>query len=269
MDGLRLPEQAAGHRGDRCRCWRTCAPPTSLPPCRTCRTSAASRSLPALDDERLADVLQELPEDDQIELLRTLADERAADILEAMDDDDAADLLGEMPAADQERLLQLMEPRRGRAGASADDLRRLHRWRPDDLRAGDPAAGRDGGRGARAGAQPGAVACHRRAGVRGAPAAGAPRAGASWAPRTCSGCCASRRAALVSGVVENDPDPLRAGRHDRATSPGTSPRTTWWPHRSSTTTTGCSARCRSTTCSTTCCRRTGATRSRRGMSAHG
>lgn len=64
----------------------------------------------ALDDERLADVLQEMDEDDQVSLLSSLADERAADVLEAMDDDDAADLLGEMSAADQERLLELMEP---------------------------------------------------------------------------------------------------------------------------------------------------------------
>ena len=64
----------------------------------------------ALDDERLADVLQELPEDDQVDLLTSLADERAADVLEAMDDDDAADLLGELPAAEQQRLLELMEP---------------------------------------------------------------------------------------------------------------------------------------------------------------
>ncbi len=64
----------------------------------------------ALDDERLADVLQEMDEDDQVLLMHSLTDERAADVLEAMDDDDAADLLGEMSAVDQERLLQLMEP---------------------------------------------------------------------------------------------------------------------------------------------------------------
>ena len=64
----------------------------------------------ALDDERLADILEELPEDDQVRLLSSLADERAADVLEAMDDDDAADLLGELPADEQERLLKLMEP---------------------------------------------------------------------------------------------------------------------------------------------------------------
>lgn len=64
----------------------------------------------ALDDERLADVMAELPEDEQVVILTALADERAADVLEAMDDDDAADLLGEMPKDEQERLLRLMEP---------------------------------------------------------------------------------------------------------------------------------------------------------------
>jgi CBS domain-containing protein/flagellar motility protein MotE (MotC chaperone) len=73
----------------------------------------------ALDDERLADVLQELPEDDQLALLRSLDEHRAADVLEAMDDDDAADLLGDMPAADQERLLELMQPE------EAEPVRRL------------------------------------------------------------------------------------------------------------------------------------------------
>src|SRR3954447_7917106 len=73
----------------------------------------------ALDDERLADVMQEMDEDDQVALLGSMADERAADVLEAMDDDDAADLLGEMSTADQERLLELMEPE------EAEPVRRL------------------------------------------------------------------------------------------------------------------------------------------------
>jgi flagellar motility protein MotE (MotC chaperone) len=64
----------------------------------------------ALGDERLADVLEELPEDDQVEILGHLGVERAADILEEMDPDDAADLLGDLPVEDAERLLQLMEP---------------------------------------------------------------------------------------------------------------------------------------------------------------
>lgn len=47
----------------------------------------------ALDDELLADIIQELPDEDQTEVLEDLTIERAADILEEMDPDDAADLL--------------------------------------------------------------------------------------------------------------------------------------------------------------------------------
>lgn len=64
----------------------------------------------ALDDERLADVLEELPEEDQIALLNTLRQDRAADVLEAMEPDDAADLLGDLPATQAQALLNLMEP---------------------------------------------------------------------------------------------------------------------------------------------------------------
>jgi CBS domain-containing protein len=64
----------------------------------------------ALDDERLADVFEEMHEADQRTLLGHLDDERAADVLEAMSPDDAADLLGELPDADANALLALMEP---------------------------------------------------------------------------------------------------------------------------------------------------------------
>jgi len=64
----------------------------------------------ALDNERLADVLEELPEEDQVALLSTLRRDRAADVLEAMDPDDAADLLGDLPATEAAELLELMEP---------------------------------------------------------------------------------------------------------------------------------------------------------------
>ncbi|MBR7836858.1 magnesium transporter [Actinospica durhamensis] len=64
----------------------------------------------ALDDERLADVLEEMPEEDQVEILVRLEVERAADVLEEMDPDDAADLLGDLPVEEAERLLGLMEP---------------------------------------------------------------------------------------------------------------------------------------------------------------
>jgi Mg/Co/Ni transporter MgtE len=64
----------------------------------------------ALDDERLADVIEELPDDDQKDILAHLDEDRAADILEAMNPDDAADLLAELPEREKDRLLALMEP---------------------------------------------------------------------------------------------------------------------------------------------------------------
>ena len=50
-----------------------------------------------LSDERLADALEEMPEDEQVHILEQLGDERAADILDAMEPDDAADLLAQLP----------------------------------------------------------------------------------------------------------------------------------------------------------------------------
>ncbi|WP_031083238.1 magnesium transporter MgtE N-terminal domain-containing protein [Streptomyces sp. NRRL WC-3549] len=73
----------------------------------------------ALDDDRLADVLEELPGDDQVEIIGKLKEDRAADVLEAMAPDDAADLLSWLPEADKERLLTLMRP------DDAADVRRL------------------------------------------------------------------------------------------------------------------------------------------------
>ena len=64
----------------------------------------------ALDDERLADVFEELSETDQRALLSHLGRDRAADVLEAMAPDDAADLLAELPDAESTVLLELMEP---------------------------------------------------------------------------------------------------------------------------------------------------------------
>ena len=76
----------------------------------------------ALDDEELADLLEELPEQDQVRLLDSLEVGRSADVVEEMQPDDAADLLAEMPAEQRERLLLAM-----RSG-QADDLRRLLRY---------------------------------------------------------------------------------------------------------------------------------------------
>jgi Mg/Co/Ni transporter MgtE len=79
----------------------------------------------ALDDERLADVIQELTEEDQKDVLSHLDDERAADVLEAMDPDDAADLLNELSEIDKNRLLELMEPE------ESEPVRRLLEYATD------------------------------------------------------------------------------------------------------------------------------------------
>ena len=70
-------------------------------------------------------MLQELPEDEQADVLRQLETERAADVLEAMDPDDAADLLGTMTPADAELFLRRMDPE------DSEDVRRLLSHSPD------------------------------------------------------------------------------------------------------------------------------------------
>jgi Mg/Co/Ni transporter MgtE len=82
----------------------------------------------SLDDEQLADVLEELPDDDRVELVQLLEAERVVDVLEEMDPDDAADLLSELTPEQQTDLLARMEPE------DADDLRRLLTY--DDFSAG-------------------------------------------------------------------------------------------------------------------------------------
>ena len=78
-----------------------------------------------LDDERLADVFEELSEADQRDLLVHLGRDRAADVLEAMAPDDAADLLAELPDAESAALLELMEPE------ESEPVRRLLRYSAD------------------------------------------------------------------------------------------------------------------------------------------
>ena len=80
---------------------------------------AAARSL---DDEQLADLLEELPENVQREVVAGLDTERAADVLEVMAPDDAVDLLGELEGPEQNELLDAMEPE------EAAPLRRLLRY---------------------------------------------------------------------------------------------------------------------------------------------
>ncbi|HEC35714.1 MAG TPA: magnesium transporter MgtE, partial [Anaerolineae bacterium] len=63
----------------------------------------------ALDDETLADTLEESPSDLQVAVVNFLEPERAADILEEMGPDEAADLLADLPDETSRHLLELME----------------------------------------------------------------------------------------------------------------------------------------------------------------
>ncbi len=64
----------------------------------------------ALGDDRLADMLAELPWRDQVEILGQLDGERAARVVEAMSPDDAADILAQLSEDQAEDLLAQMEP---------------------------------------------------------------------------------------------------------------------------------------------------------------
>ncbi|HMU36557.1 MAG TPA: magnesium transporter, partial [Marmoricola sp.] len=62
---------------------------------------------------------EELPEEDQVEILTHLKPDRAADVLEEMSADDAADLIADLPQDLASRLLSLME------ADEAEDVKRL------------------------------------------------------------------------------------------------------------------------------------------------
>jgi Mg/Co/Ni transporter MgtE len=78
-----------------------------------------------LPDDRLADVLEEMPESEQVQILAQLDDDRAADVLDQMQPDDAADLIAQLSDERGEHLLELMEPE------EADDVRMLLSYAPD------------------------------------------------------------------------------------------------------------------------------------------
>jgi CBS domain-containing protein len=78
-----------------------------------------------LEDERFADLLEELSEDEQVRLIEGLDSERVARVLDQMEADDAADLLGEFSAGRQAELLRAMDP------DEAEPVRRLLSYRPD------------------------------------------------------------------------------------------------------------------------------------------
>jgi CBS domain-containing protein/sporulation protein YlmC with PRC-barrel domain len=79
----------------------------------------------ALEDERLADLLEEMPEDEQVRLIEGLDPERVGRVLDEMEADDAADLLGELSRSEQEELLAAMDP------DEAEPVRRLLVYKPD------------------------------------------------------------------------------------------------------------------------------------------
>jgi CBS domain-containing protein len=79
----------------------------------------------ALEDERLADLLEELSEDEQVRLVENLDHPRLARVLDEMEADDAADLLAEFPTTLQSELLRAMDP------DEAEPVRRLLTYEPD------------------------------------------------------------------------------------------------------------------------------------------
>jgi CBS domain-containing protein len=79
----------------------------------------------ALEDDRFADLLEELSEDEQVKLVEGLDPERLGRVLDEMDADDAADLLGEFSATRRAELLHAMDPE------EAEPVRRLLSYQPD------------------------------------------------------------------------------------------------------------------------------------------
>ena len=71
---------------------------------------ARRRQLAAtMDDERLADVLEELPENEQLRLIEGLDLDRVVGVLDEMEYDDLADLLGEMPQQQRNTVIAAMD----------------------------------------------------------------------------------------------------------------------------------------------------------------
>lgn len=73
----------------------------------------------AMDDERLADLLEELPEAEQLRIIEGLDMDRLLGVLDEMEIDDLADLLQEMPGEQRTRILEAMD------ADDADEVRRL------------------------------------------------------------------------------------------------------------------------------------------------
>jgi CBS domain-containing protein len=73
----------------------------------------------AMEDERLADLLEELPEAEQLRIIEGLDLERLLNVLDEMEYDDLADLLAEMPGEQRSQILAAMDE------DDADVMRRL------------------------------------------------------------------------------------------------------------------------------------------------
>jgi len=63
----------------------------------------------AMEDDRLADVLEELSESEQLRVIEGLDLDRLVSVLEEMEYDDAVDLLAEMPGDQRTRVLDAMD----------------------------------------------------------------------------------------------------------------------------------------------------------------
>lgn len=79
----------------------------------------------AMNDEDLADLLVELPENEAAAMIEHLDSERAADVLEEMDIDDAVDVLAELEPSKREEVLADMDPE------ESEEMRRLLAYLPD------------------------------------------------------------------------------------------------------------------------------------------
>ena len=225
----------------------------------SCRPSAGPRSPRPSTTTSLADVLEELPEDDQVEILASSTPTAPPTSWRRWSPTTPPTCSASCPPSSAERLLQLMEP------DEAAPLRRLLTY--DENTAGGMMTTEPVILGRRRRPIAEALAAVRRAELTPALAAHGVRLPAAagdadrHVPRHGAHPAAAARAARTppsAAILDKDVDPLRprclAGRgHPACWRPTTSVAC-----RSSTRTAGCSARSPSTTCSTTCCRTTGA-----------
>jgi Mg2+ transporter MgtE len=88
-----------------------------------------SQFLEAMPVEQIADTLEQVETEFQVELIENMPDERVANVLEEMEPDQAADLLAELSQERSDHLVSLMSPE------EADDVRHLLSF-PEDSAGG-------------------------------------------------------------------------------------------------------------------------------------